>query len=93
MQGEVNAQGIFRQVRAALSVILYSCVYAINALRMTLGGSDVYKNICLSLELRAPCSSRLIDVFYASVLSGPSPMPYLSFFSGESAPFIYPSGR
>ena len=36
MQEVVNAQGIFRQVRAALSVTPYSCVYTINALRISL---------------------------------------------------------
>ena len=36
MREEVNAPGIFRQVRAALSVIPYSCVYVINTLRMSL---------------------------------------------------------
>ena len=42
------AGGIFRQVRAALSVIPYSCVDAINALRMSLRNVAGYKNVCLS---------------------------------------------
>ena len=48
MQEGVNAQGIFRQVRAALSVIPYSYVDAINALRMPLRNVAGYKNVCLS---------------------------------------------
>ena len=40
--------GIFRQVRAALSVIPYSCVDAINALIMTLRNVAGYKDVCLS---------------------------------------------
>ena len=54
MQEGVNAQGIFRQVRAALSVTPYSCVYVINALRMTLRGSVVLQEY-LS-KSRASCS-------------------------------------
>ena len=49
MQDAVNALGgIFRQVWAALSVIPYSCVDAINALRMSLRDVAGYKNVCLS---------------------------------------------
>ena len=48
MQKIVNAQEVFRQVRAALSVIPYSCVNATNALRMSLRNVTGYKNVCLS---------------------------------------------
>ena len=68
MQEEVNTQRIFRQVRTALSVTPYSYVNAINALRMPPEDLLCYKNICLNLEFHAPCSSRLVDVFRASVV-------------------------
>ena len=98
MQEGVNAQGIYRQVRATLSVTPNSCVYAINALRMSECLSEYlmsYKNIYLSLELRAPCSSadlssmlrcssRLLDLSSAQL--EPS-------FSGEPALLIYPPGQ
>ena len=48
MQNAVNALEVFRQVRAALSITPYSCVYAINALRMSVRDVDGYKNACLS---------------------------------------------
>ena len=48
MQNAVNALEDFRQVRAALNVIPYSCVDAIKALRMSLRDVAGYKNICLS---------------------------------------------
>ena len=48
MQNTVNALEVFRQVWAALSVIPYSCVNAINALRMSLRNVAGYKNVCLS---------------------------------------------
>ena len=57
MQKVVNAQEVFRQFRAALSITPYSCVFAINALRMFLRGSVGLQEYLSSLELRAPCSS------------------------------------
>ena len=48
MQNAVNALEEFRQVRASLSVIPYSCMDAINAMRMSLRYVAGYKNVCLS---------------------------------------------
>ena len=48
MQNAVNALEVFRQVRTALSIIHYSCVDAINTLRMSLRNVAGYKNVCLS---------------------------------------------
>ena len=44
----VNTLEVFRQVRAALSVIPYSCVDALNVLRVSLRDVAGYKNVCLS---------------------------------------------
>ena len=57
MQKVVNALEVFRQVRAALRTTPYSCMYAINAMRMSLRGSAGLQEYLSSLELRAPCSS------------------------------------
>ena len=71
MQNAVNTMEVFRQVRAALSVIPYSCVDAINALRMSLRDVAGYKNVCLSwsfglLVLRW---SQLLCLYWGVLLS------------------------